>query len=155
MNDLQPLMALLAQTESERDTALAQHQRALTAHEAAQSQASQLVDYRRDYEQRWTARFATVGQAELLRCYQGFADRLTHAVDHQGRVSEHTAVQVEQARESLAQMELRVASVRKLIERRVQELQRHVERREQKQLDEFATRAAWNRRAGSGPATRF
>ena len=40
--------------------------------------------------------------------------------------------------------EMRVASVRKLLERRVQELRLAADRRDQKQTDEFAARAAWN-----------
>ncbi len=153
MNDLQPLIALLAQTESERDTALAHHQRIQSAHQAAQAQAAQLVDYRRDYEQRWGERFASAGHIELVTSYHGFMNRLTQAVDHQARVAEQASAQLDRAGAALVEQELRVASVRKLIERRVQELQRRGERREQNQLDELASRAAWNRLAAA--VTRF
>ena len=153
MNDLQPLMALLAQTESERDNALAQHRRAQSAHQAAQAQAAQLVDYRRDYEQRWGERFASAGHIELVQSYHGFMTRLTQAVDHQARVAEQASAQLDRAGEVLVEQEMRVASVRKLIERRVHELERRSERREQNQLDELAARAAWNRLAAA--VTRF
>ena len=55
------------------------------------------------------------------------------------------STQLDRACAALVEQEMRVASVRKLIERRVQEVQRHTERREQRQLDELAARAAWNR----------
>jgi flagellar protein FliJ len=149
MNDLQPLMALLAQTEAERDMVRAQHQRAQATHQAAQAQAAQLVEYRREYEQRWGERFSTAGRIELVQSYHGFMTRLTQAVEHQARAADQASVQLDRAGEALVQQEMRVASVRKLIERRVQELQRVGERREQRQLDELAARAAWNRLAAA------
>ena len=153
MNNLQPLVALLAQSESERDVALAQHQRAQSAHQAAQAQAAQLVDYRRDYEQRWGERFASAGHIELVTSYHGFMNRLTQAVDHQARIAEQTSVQLDRAGAMLVEREMRVASVRKLIERRLTELERRSERHEQNQLDELAARVAWNRLAAA--VTRF
>jgi len=153
MNDLQPLMALLTQTESERDAALGAHQRAQAAHQAALAQASQLVDYRREYEQRWGERFSSAGHIELVQSYHGFMTRLTQAVEHQQRVATHASGQLDRAGAALVEAEMRVASVRKLIERRVQEVQRLSERREQRQLDELAARAAWNRLAAA--VTRF
>jgi flagellar protein FliJ len=153
MNDLQPLMALLAQAEKERDEAQAHAQRQLDALDAARAQAEQLVAYRREYEQRWGQRFASQGQIELVQCYQGFVVRLNQAVDHQARVQEQAVRQLERARAAVQQQELRVASVRKLIERRVQEIARRGEDREQRSLDELASRAAWNRLAAA--TTRF
>jgi flagellar FliJ protein len=86
---------------------------------------------------------------ELVHCYQGFVGRLSQAVEHQARVAQHTAAQAERALQALQQQELRVASVRKLIERRVLEMQRRGQRSEQRQNDEFASRAAWNRLAAA------
>lgn len=153
MNDLQPLMALLSQTESERDAVRADHQRALAAHQGATAQAEQLVAYRRDYEQRWGERFASAGHIELVQSYHGFMTRLTQAVEHQQRVVAHASATLDRAGAALVEQEMRVASVRKLIERRVHEVQNHEMRREQRQLDELAARAAWNRLAAA--VTRF
>jgi len=144
MNPLQPLMALLAQTERERDEAWTQAQQAAQAQQTAAGQAEQLLTYRREYEQRWSAQFRTEGRMELVHCYQGFMDRLTQAVEQQQRVAEHAAVQVERARVVLCEHEIRVASVRKLIERRRQELRLSADRIEQKQSDEFGSRMAWS-----------
>src|SRR6059058_1024001 len=122
MNPLQPLMALLSQTERERDEAWAETQRALQAQQNAAAQADQLLTYRREYEQRWSAQFRTNGRIELVHCYRGFMDRLTHAVDQQQRIAQQAALHHDMVRRTLADHEVRVASVRKLIERRRQEL---------------------------------
>lgn len=142
MNTLEPLLALLSQTERERDAALAESQRCAQAHGAAQSQADQLVAYRRDYEQRYAEKFKQEGGMELLHVYRSFMDRLNVAVDQQQRVAQHTHLKAEQARAALIEQEVRVASVRKLIERRQHEMRLAADRRDQKQTDEFAARAA-------------
>jgi flagellar FliJ protein len=149
MHALQPLIALLEQTERERDDAQLHLLRARDAQQAAQAQADQLLAYRADYEARWGARFGREGKIELVRCYQGFVARLTHAVEHQTQVAVHAAHHVEAAQATLRERELRVASVRKLIEGRLHEVKRNADRDEQKQIDEFASRAAWSRFPGA------
>jgi len=150
MTDLQPLTVLLGQHERQRDAALAEHQRAVVAGDAAAAQAAQLHTYRREYEQRWSAQFQREGQIELVRCYHSFMERLSQAVEQQARAAEHAAAQVERAMTVLREAELRCASVRKLIERRTHEQRVDAERRDQKQTDEQASRAAWNRLGGNG-----
>lgn len=150
MNALQPLIALLQQTERERDAALAEHQRAAAAQQAAAAQSEQLLGYRREYEQRWGERFGREGGMELMHCYQSFMQRLALAVEQQAHVAQHATAQLEHARDALLQHEIRVASVRKLIERRVREVQQSADRREQRQADELASRVIWNRHAAQG-----
>lgn len=142
---LEPLLALLALAEKERDASKAAHQRALRAAETAEAQARQLVGYRSEYEQRWTTQFRTEGAMPVVHAYQGFMNRLSHAVTHQDRVIRHTNDQLARAEQVLRERELRVASVRKLIERRQSELRVGAERREQKATDEFAARSHWSR----------
>ena len=143
MTPLQPLVALLAQTERQRDLALADQIKMQGAHAAAQSQADQLVAYRRDYEQRWSTQFCREGRIELVRCYQGFIERLTQAVEQQARIAEALGVQLAQASATVRERELQVAAVRKLIERRLAEDRAAGSRLEQKQTDELAARIAW------------
>jgi flagellar FliJ protein len=147
----QSLTILLGQAERQRDAALAEHLRAQTASEAAATQAEQLRAYRKDYEQRWSAQFCREGKIELVRCYQSFMERLTQAVDQQTQVAEHAKTQVERALIAVREVELRCASVRKLIERRTLEMRIDAERRDQKHSDEIATRAAWNRIGAGDP----
>lgn len=152
MTDLQPLLVLLSQHDRQRDAALVDHQRAVAANQAAMAQATQLHDYRRDYEQRWTAQFTSQGQMELVHCYQSFNQRLTLAVDQQALSAAVAAEQLARALARLQEAEMRCASVRKLIERRTLEQRLATDRREQKQTDEFAARAAWNRASAAGPS---
>lgn len=152
MTDLQPLTILLGQTERRRDAALAEHQRAQAARDAAVGQAEQLRHYRREYEQRWGAQFTREGKIELVHCYQSFMERLTQAVDQQARIAEHATQQLDRALGALREAEVRCASVRKLIERRVLEQRLAADRRDQKQTDEAASRAAWTRIGATRPA---
>ena len=147
MSILQPLMSLLGQVERERDDLALACQRAAQAQQTAAAQAQQLLSYRRDYEQRWAHQFRTDGRMELVNCYRGFMERLTQAVDQQCAVAARAGTELENARVALREGEMRVASVRKLIERRVAEAHVTAQRREQKASDEFASRAAWNRAA--------
>jgi flagellar FliJ protein len=141
---LDPLMALLGQAERERDDALAAMQRANETHVAALSQAEQLLAYRGEYEARFRDQFSRKSSIDILQCYQGFSARLGQAIDQQQQVAGHAALRLEQSREGLRDQEMRVASVRKLLERRLHELRQVADRRDQKQTDEFASRAAWN-----------
>jgi flagellar FliJ protein len=140
---IDPLMALLGQAERERDSAKALLQQASDHARAAQSQAEQLVAYRGEYEARAREQFSQNSSVSILQCYQGFSSRLSQAIDQQQQIALHAERKVEQAREGLVQQEMRVASVRKLLERRLTEQRLAADRRDQKQTDEFAARAAW------------
>lgn len=149
---LSPLMALLGQAERERDDAVAQAQRAEAQLAAAQGQGEQLLAYRQDYEARFRDRFSRQGSIDTFQTYQGFMGRLSLAVDQQQGVVAQAARRADAARQVVREHELRVASVRKLIERRLTELRMAADRRDQKQTDEFASRAAWNRLAAEQAA---
>jgi flagellar protein FliJ len=144
---LDPLMALLQQAERERDAALADVQKLVDANRAAEMQLEQLVNYRTEYEARFREQFKSHQGIAALQGYQVFSERLTLAIDQQGRAVQHAEARVVQSRQVLIEQEMRVASVRKLLERRLNEIKLGSERREQRQTDEFATRAAWARLA--------
>lgn len=153
MTALAPLMTVLEQATVARDAALADQQRARAALQAARAQAEQLADYRRDYAQRFGAGAGKAGSIELMQCYHGFMARLDSAVTQQGQVAAQAETRLEAAQTALLLAEQRVASVRKLIERRSAELDAARARVEQKASDEFASRQAWNRRAEGAVAT--
>jgi flagellar FliJ protein len=150
-HDLSSLALLLAQAERERDEALAEQFRAEAARRAAVDQAEQLVAYRRDYERRWSAEFCRDGKIELVRCYQGFMQRMTQAVEQQERIAAHAATQAERAEAIVRGHELRVAGLKKLLERRLREREVVAARRDQKESDDRAVRAAWSRLTAPGP----
>ena len=142
--ELQQLQTLLEQAEALRDTAIALLQQTQQRADAAASQAEQLVNYRSEYRQRWAQQFSQRGAIEIVQCYQGFNDRLQQAIDAQSQMAEQCRTQLEHARALLQEREMRVASIRKLIERRQQEQRRVAERRDQQLTDEAAQRAGWN-----------
>ena len=150
-DELRPLALLLAQAERQRYDAFAEQLKAESARRAAQAQAEQLVTYRREYEQRWSAEFCREGRIELVRCYQGFVHRLTQAVEQQERVAAHAAVQVARAETIVRGHELRAASLKKMIERRLRENEANDARLEQKESDDRAVRASWSRLTAPGP----
>lgn len=149
MPPIEPLIALLEQTERERDDMQQQTLRLQDAHAAAQARADQLLGYRGEYEQRFASQFREASSIELMRSYQGFVARLTQAVDQQTVAAQRAHAQWQRAAEALREHEVRVASVRKLIESRMREMRLEADRREQKASDELAMRAAWNRLAAS------
>ena len=144
MNDLQPLLSLLSQAENDRDAAVAAQSRALNHLEGLQNQTQQLLNYRKEYEQRWTEQFKTQGTIEVLRYYQSFTERLSQALSHQQRCEAQAEHQVQSARAMVMSCEMKVASVRKLLDRRVSERAKRADRQEQKLTDEFASRAQVN-----------
>lgn len=139
---MDPLTTLLEQAEADRNRALAAFNQARGRSDAARTQAAQLEAYRLDYQQRWSAQFARGAGLDIVRCYQGFADRLETAIAQQGHAV--TQAQAAQARagDTLTAHELRVASVRKLIDRRQQAQRQAQAQREQKADDEHAMRMA-------------
>lgn len=145
---MQPLNVLLEQAERERDEALARQHRAESALRGAEHQADQLVAYRGECERRWGDRMRAGTTPTLMHCHQAFMARLQNAMDMQGDVVRRHRSEVERSREHTLAQELRVASVRKLMERREAALSQHADRAEQKMFDEIATRAAWNRLTG-------
>lgn len=147
MTNLQPLTALLGQSERQRDLALADQMKAQSASTAAEAQADQLLAYRREYEQRWSAEFCREGRIELVRCYQGFMERLTQAVEGQVRAARQASVELELANVALREREVQCLAVRKLIERRLAEGRQEEERRDQKHDDELAARITRQRRS--------
>ncbi len=142
-NSLQTLNLLLEHAQTERDAAVRDLQDATALAEQAKTQATQLELYRGDYRQRWNNQFARQGTMDIVMCYQSFGARLDQAISHQSQVTQQADSRVAVAREMLMQRELRVLSVRKLIERRRQEMQRGLNKQDQKSTDEQASRAGW------------
>jgi flagellar FliJ protein len=146
------LHILLEQAEVERDAALARLLQADEASREAFLKAEQLQDYRNDYRRRAPALNGRGASIELLRCHQGFMQRLDQAIDqhraHLHRLQQHAAT----LRQALMEREVRLAAVKKLIERRAQEQQRLHVRAEQRQSDEAAMRLLQARHKGHGRA---
>ncbi|CAN5564016.1 N/A [soil metagenome] len=145
MSGIQALTTLLEHAESERDEAISHMQRCEHNLQSAKAQHVQLLEYRRDYQQRWSEQFGRQGNMEIVNCYHGFVGRLGMAIDQQDQTTARAVAQHEAARVKLREKEIRLASIGKLIERRVMEAQRSADQRDQKMTDEMAARLAWNR----------
>lgn len=146
------LLSLLAHAERERNGAMSEAKRIELEHRAAQRQAEQLLAYRGDYERRWSLNFGEGGGIAIVHCYRGFMDRLDAAIQGQQHVVALSAQRLAEAQARWQQQEIRVASIRKLLERRGSEARSAEQRREQKQQDEHAMRSAWLRSAGAALA---
>jgi flagellar FliJ protein len=135
------LATVLQRAETERDQALAAWRRADEQARHAQAQADQLAAYRADYEARWQAQFGAGGGIEIVRCYGDFMQRLEQALAQQAQHAGQAAAHAGRLRERSIAAELRVAAIRKLLERRAADQARTLARREQRQGDEHAQQA--------------
>ncbi len=134
------LVTLLEQAEQQRNIALAAFNRSRARRDEARTQAQDLQTYRDDYSARWNGRFQRGAALEVLRSYHQFAARLELAITQQAHACEVCEQALARANDALAAHELRVASVRKLIERRRHEQRQGIEQREQRATDEQAQR---------------
>ena len=141
---LQALQSVLDHAVAERDEVTAHLYMSLENTRRIGSQMEQLHSYREQYRQRWTAQFRQIAAIEVVHSYQAFVTRLDHAIEQLRLQLEQAQTQAQQARELLVARETRVASVRKLIERRLMEQGRTVAAREQKHSDERAAIASWH-----------
>lgn len=146
MDRLDLLNTLLQREKEKRDAALVEWREAEARAQAAREQADGLVAYRADYRKRWAAQFAQRAHMEILHCYQGFVDRLEHAIGAQQGIVDQAAGRAQAARQRLQHRELKVATVQRLIERRLQAAALKESRRDQKAVDEAAQRLGWARR---------
>jgi flagellar protein FliJ len=143
MDRLALLHTLLDREKERRDAALAACREAERQAEAAREQADSLVTYRGEYRKRWAAQFSQRAPIEIVRCYQGFVERLEQAIGTQQGAVQQAAECVAAARTHLRQREIKVATVQRLIERRLQAVALVEQRRDQKTSDEVAQRLGW------------
>jgi len=138
LESLTTLNLLLDRATQERDRLAGELRRGEDVALRARRQGEQLTAYRGEYLQRWGQQFGRGGAIEIVHCYQSFMQRLDEAVSQQQRQVDAAEQGVAAVRQLLLQAELRVASVKKLIERRQADTRRLEERRDQRQTDETA-----------------
>lgn len=146
MDRMQVLATLLEREERLRDEALAQCRALETQARQAVEQGRTLHTYRNEYKERWAGKFSQASSIEIMRYYQGFMGRLDQAIQAQEGVVRQAQQRVERGQEVLRRRELKLATVRRLIERRQQALRLQLDRREQKLSDEAAQRRVWSKR---------
>jgi flagellar FliJ protein len=132
------LQTLLEHAEHQRDAALADLLQAEALARRHLAMAEQLQAYRADYCRRHPALGGQSTSIELLRCHQGFMQRLDQAVQQQQAQVQGSDARCTSLRSRLLVKETRVASVRKLLERRGNDARHQAERQEQRRSDEAA-----------------
>jgi flagellar protein FliJ len=147
---METLTTLLDQAEQQRNTALAAFNQSRARRDEARTQARDLETYRDDYSARWNGQFQRGAALEVLRSYHQFAARLELAISQQAHAVAVCEQAMTRANDVLAAHELRLASVRKLIERRRHEQRQGVERHEQRATDEQAQRLRAQRNPFAG-----
>lgn len=150
------LQTMLELAERQRDTARAALMQAENHSNRALAQLDQLIAYQADYRARAPGTAGLAAPIELLRCHQGFMGRLDQALAQQREAVKTSHAELLRRRQQLQQAELRVASVRKLLERRQAERARLQARREQQRSDESAQqrhRRSTTGFGGFGPET--
>lgn len=147
------LHTLLEHAERERDDAMAALLQAEEAGRRLRQQMEQLQTYHAEYAARSPAQGGRAAPIDQLRGHHAFMQRLDQALAQQQGLLQGADHHVLQARQLLLSRETRVASVRKLAERRALEQQRATDRREQKRSDESATQRHWHDNAHSRTVT--
>lgn len=132
------LHTLLEHAERQRDDALAALLQAEAGLRRLEAQAEQLHDYRDDCRTRHPALGGRTAGIEALRCHQDFMQRLDQALHQQDGQLRAQAQRCAALRSELVAHETRVASVRKLLERRGQAARVQADRLEQRRSDESA-----------------
>lgn len=140
MTSLKTLLLAVELASRQRDAAnqvLAETQQVLVQ---AQQQMLQLQTYARETEVRWELQGQQSTTPELMTHHYQFMDRLSQAMDMQGSVIREQEGRVAQARAVLVQADQRLASFRKVCDRRRADLARDQSRKEQREVDEMAAR---------------
>jgi flagellar protein FliJ len=124
--------------ERRRDVAGRALAHAVHACQAAREQLAQLQAYADETRNRWALGARAWATPELMRHYQSFMDRLQQAVDlQQAAVEQHESARTA-AQADLLQLEIRIASLNKLRDRRLSEQRGQAAVMAQKHADEFA-----------------
>jgi flagellar FliJ protein len=143
------LTTLLQHAEAERDQTLHSLMQTEAQMRRMQQQTQQLRSYRQDTLQRGPAARGHWADMAQLQGHQVFLDRLDQALTQQQGAETAVQRRCDALRQQLLAQELRVASVRKLLERRQQARDIVAARQEQRRTDEAAQQARW--RSGNGP----
>ena len=105
---------------------------------AAHDQLTQLETYASETETRWMAQAQACAVPELMRHHYQFMERLAQAIQMQQGIVGDNVRWVEAAKKQLAEAEIRVATLKQVSRNKQLEAERLQNRREQKQVDEFA-----------------
>lgn len=127
--------------QGEVDDAMQDLATAMKQLEQAQKQAEMLGQYQQEYDQQWQQSTQRGIKVDMYRNFQGFFQQLDQAVSGQNAQIDKLQVMVEQKRQVLQEKQRKQKSYEVLIARAAQSAQRVALKRDQKLMDEFASRA--------------
>jgi flagellar FliJ protein len=138
MSAFRALVLAIDLAATQRDQALKQLQATQRAHGFAQGQMQQLQQYAQETDQRWIQSAQRSTTPELLHHQYQFMGRLSQAIALQQDALANSARRVEAAQQAVVQAELRLAAFKQVLKQRELAHGTLMQRREQKQMDEFA-----------------
>ena len=150
MSALKSVLLAIDLATAQRDQMAQDLMNAQQDHQFAQDQMAQLQTYALETESRWTARAQIGTTPEVMRHHYQFMDRLQHAVGLQSGALENTGHKAEMAKKCVLEAEFRLVSLKQVLKKKQSDLLLLQSRREQKQMDEFASLSS--SRAGAGYA---
>ncbi len=149
MASLNAFLVAVEMAERQRDAARQALQDLQRARSASEAQLQQLQGYAHETEGRWGMRADATVKPEVMYHHYQFMDRLGHAMGVQSSVIGEQEGRVRAASQALLQAELRVAALRKVVERRRHDLAQ-AEARRGAETDGRARRAAFRKGPGHG-----
>ena len=105
----------------------------------AQDQLAQLETYAAETEAKWVAAAQISTSPELLRHHYQFMGRLDHAIGLQKQALGNETQKVARAKQVVLEAEFRLVGLNQVLKKKQADLALVQARREQKQMDEFAT----------------
>lgn len=148
MSSLNALMVAIDAATRKRDEARQAMQERMRSWQAAQGQMAQLQGYATEMQGRWGAQESQAVQPEVMYHQYQFMERLQHAMGLQTKVLADQAIRLETAQKALLSSEMRVSSLRKVVQARRRDLALVQMRREQKETDERAALQFFRRSFG-------
>jgi flagellar protein FliJ len=136
---MQPVQSAVDRAEQQRAEQLAVSERRVTECETKLAELDRYeADYRANYKQK-----ATLGMSSVeLRDYQSFLVRLTEAIKQQSKIVQNAKVERDACRKHWQNAAVRSKAVEHVVDKWQAEERQGVDRREQRDSDERAQRAA-------------
>jgi len=138
MHKFNSLCVAIELAETSRDQALALLQQQRNHLGYAQDQMDQLQSYAKETETRWAQNAQAGTRPELLHHHYQFMTRLQQAVVLQQDVLAGSTTRLKAAQQQVLQAEVHMAGLKLLLAKRQAGQLQQEQRREQKQMDEFA-----------------
>lgn len=147
MSDLKSIELALELATRRRDEANRVLSQTWRAQLYAQGQMEQLESYATESQSKWGTGAKVLTSAEMLRQHYQFMERLQAAIQMQGVSLDDSRHKVEVAKQHALAAEFRLAALQQVLKRKQAERARLQARREQRQMDEFASQQHARRRA--------